>query len=68
MSDSCRVTARVLGLGQDFARVGFARFQVTCGSTSTPLGLPSNVSGTSTLGLYQPRALCAVAPHLLPAG
>eukprot|EP00964_Phaeocystis_antarctica_P093284 scaffold60147_cov55-Phaeocystis_antarctica.AAC.2 len=32
----------------------------------TPLGLPSNVSGTSTLGLYQPRALCAVAPHLLP--
>eukprot|EP00964_Phaeocystis_antarctica_P084699 scaffold53394_cov42-Phaeocystis_antarctica.AAC.1 len=33
----------------------------------TPLeGLPSNVSGTPTLGLYQPRALCAVAPHLLP--
>eukprot|EP00964_Phaeocystis_antarctica_P136414 scaffold100863_cov57-Phaeocystis_antarctica.AAC.3 len=32
----------------------------------TPLGLPSNVSGTPTLGLYQPRALCAVAPPLLP--
>eukprot|EP00964_Phaeocystis_antarctica_P031371 scaffold17757_cov62-Phaeocystis_antarctica.AAC.5 len=30
----------------------------------TPLGLPSNVSGTPTLGLYQPRALCAVRlPH-----
>eukprot|EP00964_Phaeocystis_antarctica_P014992 scaffold8276_cov62-Phaeocystis_antarctica.AAC.11 len=27
---------------------------------------PPNVSGTPTLGLYQPRALCAVAPHLLP--
>eukprot|EP00964_Phaeocystis_antarctica_P020817 scaffold11521_cov68-Phaeocystis_antarctica.AAC.2 len=33
---------------------------------TTPLGLPSNVSGTPTLGLYQPRALCAVAPPLLP--
>ena len=22
--------------------------------------------GTPTLGLYQPKALCAVAPHLLP--
>ena len=27
---------------------------------------PPNVSGTPTLGLYQPRALCAVASHLLP--
>jgi len=24
------------------------------------------IYGTPTLGLYQPRALCAVAPHLLP--
>eukprot|EP00964_Phaeocystis_antarctica_P015951 scaffold8833_cov58-Phaeocystis_antarctica.AAC.5 len=35
-------------------------------SHSTPLGLSSIVSGTPTLGLYQPRALCAVAPPLLP--
>eukprot|EP00964_Phaeocystis_antarctica_P035836 scaffold20491_cov70-Phaeocystis_antarctica.AAC.2 len=34
---------------------------------STPLlRYPPNVSGTPTLGLYQPRALCAVASHLLP--
>ena len=34
---------------------------------STPLlRYPPNVCGTPTLGLYQPRALCAVASHLLP--
>eukprot|EP00964_Phaeocystis_antarctica_P114400 scaffold78373_cov53-Phaeocystis_antarctica.AAC.3 len=27
----------------------------------TPLGLPSNVTGTPRLGMYQPSALCAVA-------
>eukprot|EP00964_Phaeocystis_antarctica_P148414 scaffold115256_cov52-Phaeocystis_antarctica.AAC.2 len=32
------------------------------------LGLPSNVSGTPRLGLYQPRTLCAVAPHLRTEG
>eukprot|EP00964_Phaeocystis_antarctica_P062943 scaffold37733_cov63-Phaeocystis_antarctica.AAC.1 len=46
---------------------GYTELKLKIVRRSTPLlRYPPNVSGTPTLGLYQPRALCAVASHLLP--
>eukprot|EP00964_Phaeocystis_antarctica_P105658 scaffold70645_cov96-Phaeocystis_antarctica.AAC.1 len=39
--------------------------RTTLSRTRLQLRYAPKVSGTPTLGLYQPRALCAVASHLL---